>query len=551
LATRKEILVPDIGDFSDVDVIEVLVAPGDRVQIEQGLITIETDKATMDVPSPLAGTLVEVRVNPGDKVSRGSMLALIELEDGVAGSGDPVKAAANPAPAPEASREAPGVRSVIGTSARSEPAPLPQVPAPGAVQVNVPDIGDFSAVDVIEVLVSAGDAVAAEQGLITIETDKATMDIPAPRAGIVASLQVKAGDKVSRGDPILTLTVSEPTAVVAGKLAAAPAGTRDPASTVERVAATAALSAGVDAAGFALAHAGPSVRKLAREVGVDLIRVKGSGRKGRITHADVKQYLKTRMSETSAPGTPGLPAVPRVDFARFGPIELRPLGRIRKISGPRLQASWLNIPHVTQHDDADITDMEAMRKALTQSAASRGIRLTPLAFIMRACAMALQEFPQFNSSLDSTGENLVFKQYLHIGFAADTENGLVVPVVRDADKKDVFELARELAELSAAAREGKLSAAQIQGGCFTVSSLGGIGGTAFTPIINAPEVAILGVSRSRMAPVYDGEVFQPRLMLPLSLSYDHRVIDGADAARFTAYLGTALGNVPKLIQAIP
>ncbi len=240
-----------------------------------------------------------------------------------------------------------------------------------------------------------------------------------------------------------------------------------------------------------------------------------------------------------------------MDFARFGPIELRPLGRIRKISGPRLQASWLNIPHVTQHDDADITDMEAMRKALSQSAASRGIRLTPLAFVMRACAMALQEFPQFNSSLDSTGENLVIKQYMHIGFAADTENGLVVPVVRDADKKDVFELARELAELSAAAREGKLTAAQIQGGCFTVSSLGGIGGTAFTPIINAPEVAILGVSRSRMAPVYDGEVFLPRLMLPLSLSYDHRVIDGADAARFTAYLATVMGNVPKLIQAIP
>ncbi|MCJ7558128.1 MAG: dihydrolipoyllysine-residue acetyltransferase [Gammaproteobacteria bacterium] len=552
MATRKEILVPDIGDFSNVDVIEVLVAPGDRVQIEQGLITIETDKATMDVPSPLAGTLIEVRVNPGDKVSRGSVLALIELEDGVAGSGDPVKATVNPAPAPEIPLETPAVHSPIEPSAGSEPAaPLPQAPAAGTVQVSVPDIGDFSAVDVIEVLVSAGDSVAAEQGLITIETDKATMDIPAPRAGIVASLQVKAGDKVSRGDPILTLSVSEPTAVLANKLAAAPAETGDSTSTVARVAATPAPSGGADEVGFALAHAGPAVRKFAREVGVDLIRVKGTGRRGRITRDDVKQYLKARMSETSAAGTPGLPAVPKVDFARFGPIELRPLGRIRKISGPRLQASWLNIPHVTQHDDADITDMEAMRKALTQSAASRGIRLTPLAFIMRACAMALQEFPQFNSSLDSSGENLVFKQYLHIGFAADTENGLVVPVVRDADKKDVFELARELAELSAAAREGKLSAAQIQGGCFTVSSLGGIGGTGFTPIINAPEVAILGVSRSRMAPVYDGEAFLPRLMLPLSLSYDYRVIDGADAARFTAYLATALGNVPKLIQAIP
>lgn len=548
MATRKEILVPDIGDFSNVDVIEVLVAPGERVQREQGLITIETDKATMDVPSPLAGTLVEVTVSPGDKVSMGSVLALIEMEDDVV-SAVPVNVAAVAAAVAEAPPRAPGASAASATPTASEP--VPQPPMTGAVQVSVPDIGDFSAVDVIEVLVSAGDSVAAEQGLITIETDKATMDVPAPRAGIVASLQVKAGDKVSKGDPILMLTVSEPATVVAGKPAAAPPATADSPSQAGPDGATSAPRGDAGEVGFALAHAGPAVRKFAREVGVDLIRVKGSGRRGRITRADVKQYVKTRLSQTPVPGVSGLPAVPKVDFARFGPIELRPLGRIRKISGPRLQASWLNIPHVTQHDDADITDMEAMRKVLSQSAASRGIRLTPLAFIMRACAMALQEFPQFNSSLDSTGENLVFKQYLHIGFAADTENGLVVPVVRDADKKDVFELARELAELSAAAREGKLTAAQIQGGCFTVSSLGGIGGTAFTPIINAPEVAILGVSRSRMAPVYDGENFLPRLMLPLSLSYDHRVIDGADAARFTTYLGTALGNVAKLIQAIP
>jgi pyruvate dehydrogenase E2 component (dihydrolipoamide acetyltransferase) len=307
----------------------------------------------------------------------------------------------------------------------------------------------------------------------------------------------------------------------------------------------------VDEEGFAIAYAGPSVRKFAREVGVDLIRVHGSGRKGRITHQDVKQYIKGRLSEAPAPGTTSLPRVPDVDFARFGPVEVRPLGRIRKISGPRLQASWLNIPHVTQHDEADITDMETMRKALKDSAAAKGIRVTPLAFLMRACAMALQEFPQFNTSLDSTGENLVFKQYINIGFAADTENGLVVPVVRDADKKDLFELAHELAELSAAGREGKLTAAQMQGGCFTISSLGGIGGTAFTPIVNAPEVAILGASRARMAPVYDGKEFLPRLMLPLSLSYDHRVIDGADAARFTTYLAQALADVSRLIQAIP
>jgi len=549
LATRTEILIPDIGDFTDVEVIEVLVAPGDQVEKEQGLLTLETDKATMDVPSPWAGKVLEVCVSTGDKVSMGDLAVIMEI-------GVDVPQIAVP------KTDAPAVAAAPAGDMTEESQPEPDTAATGvtssSVQVSVPDIGDFDGVEIIDVLVNVGDTVEPEQGLVSLETDKATMDVPSPQAGVVESLQVKVGDKVSEGNPLLVLTVTQPAATSTGASKPVPQQSQSvklaaPVSEPARAVSTRApeISRTVDEEGFALAHAGPSVRKFAREVGVDLIRVMGSGRKGRITHADVKQYIKDRMSQTPAVSSPGLPSVPDVDFAKFGEVEVRPLGRIHKISGPRLQASWLNIPHVTQHDLADITDMEAMRNALKHSAAAKGIRLTPLAFIMRACAMALQEFPQFNTSLDSTGENLVYKHYVHIGFAADTENGLVVPVVKDADKKDVFELAKELAELSAAARDGKLTAAQIQGGCFTISSLGGIGGTAFTPIVNAPEVAILGVSRSSMAPVYDGENFIPRLMLPLSLSYDHRVVDGADAARFTSYLGEAMANATKLIQAIP
>lgn len=546
MATRTEILIPDIGDFTDVEVIEVLVAPGDQVESEQGLLTLETDKATMDIPSPFSGKVLEICVSAGDKVSMGDLAAIVEI-------GVDVPEIAVPR------TETPAVAAA--PAAAESPKSLPDSPggaASSSVQVSVPDIGDFEGVEIIDVLVNVGDTVEPEQGLVSLETDKATMDVPSPHAGVVESLQVKVGDRVSEGKPILVLKVAQATGQSVVESTQAPRDshavrpatpTSEPARTVSAKAPEASRT--VDEEGFALAHAGPSVRKFAREVGVDLIRVTGSGRKGRITHGDVKQYIKGRMSEAPAVSSPGLPSVPEVDFAKFGAVEVRPLGRIRKIAGPRLQASWLNIPHVTQHDSADITDMEAMRNVLKPSAEAKGIRLTPLAFIMRACAMALQEFPQFNTSLDSTGENLVYKQYVHIGFATDTENGLVVPVVKDADKKDVFELAKELAELSAAARDGKLTATQIQGGCFTISSLGGIGGTAFTPIVNAPEVAILGVSRSSMAPVYDGEKFVPRLMLPLSLSYDHRVIDGADAARFTTYLGQAMANATKLIQAIP
>ncbi|MGE5626332.1 MAG: dihydrolipoyllysine-residue acetyltransferase [Bacillota bacterium] len=421
-------------------------------------------------------------------------------------------------------------------------------------EVKVPDIGNFKDVEVIEVMVKPGDAVAKEQGLITLETDKSAMDVPAPWAGTVKSVAVKKGDKVSEGTLVLVMDAKEESA------AAKPAATAPPKAPgpvpapkpvpavqapVMAVAAPQSLPP-INEAGFGKAHAGPSVRKFARELGVDLSRVRGSGRKGRITAEDVKAFVKAVMQGGFAGGG-GLPKVPEVDFTRFGQVEVKPLSRIKRISGPRLQAAWVNVPHVTQHDEADITELEQLRKELKTDAEKIGAKLTPLAFLVKASLLALKEYPDFNSSLDPTGQNLVYKKYFHIGFAADTPNGLVVPVIRDADKKNVFEIAKELGELAAKARDGKLKADEMQGGCFSISSLGGIGGTAFTPIVNAPEVAILGVSKSQMKPVWDGKAFQSRLMLPLSLSYDHRVIDGAAAARFTTFLSKTLSEARGLV----
>ncbi|HZF24893.1 MAG TPA: dihydrolipoyllysine-residue acetyltransferase [Steroidobacteraceae bacterium] len=436
-------------------------------------------------------------------------------------------------------------------------------------EVRVPDLGDFKDVTVVEVMVREGESVEVDTPLITLETEKATMDVPSPLAGRISALKIQKGGKVSQGSLIALVepasdtksaaapapasastveeTVRHPT--LAARSAPAP---EPPAAPTPTQPAVAAESASVVLADFSSVYAGPSVRKFARELGVDLARVKGSGPKDRITHEDVKAFVKKVMTEgAAAPGVAALPKVPEVDFARFGPVETRPLGRIQRISGRRLHASWLNVPHVTQFDSADITDLETVRAQLKGKAVKEGIKLTPLAFVLKACVKALQEFPLFNSSLDGSGENLVLKKYLHIGFAADTPNGLVVPVIRDADRKDIYELARELGELSEKAREGKLTPAQIQGGCFTISSLGGIGGTAFTPIINAPEVAILGVSRSSYQPVYRDGSFVPRLLLPLSLSYDHRVIDGALAARFTTFLARVLAEPRSLLEAIP
>jgi pyruvate dehydrogenase E2 component (dihydrolipoamide acetyltransferase) len=433
-----------------------------------------------------------------------------------------------------------------------------------SIDIVVPDLGDFSDVEIIEVLVSAGDSVAREDGLVTLETDKASMDVPAPESGVIETLTVSVGDTINSGDVIGTMSVEEgaPAGVppktesaLAEKVEVAAETAPDvppPPPPRARPAAIPGELPPINEAGFARAHASPSVRKLARELGVDLAQVRGSGSRNRVLHDDVKAFVKSILTgQAAAPGAAALPETPKVDFAKFGEIELQSLTRIQKISGPRLQASWINLPHVTQHDLADITDLEARRQALKVPAKERGIPLTPLAFIMKACVSALQEFPRVNASLADDGENLVVKKYCHLGFAADTDQGLMVPVIRDADKKDVYELAQELAALSAAAREGKLKADQLQGATFTISSLGGIGGTAFTPIVNAPEVAILGVSRHSMQPVWDGEQFRPRLMLPLSFSYDHRVIDGAMAVRFTTCLAQALADVDRLLQAIP
>jgi pyruvate dehydrogenase E2 component (dihydrolipoamide acetyltransferase) len=447
----------------------------------------------------------------------------------------------------------------------------------GLIEVRVPDLGDYKDVEVIDVVAAAGDVVATEAPLITLETEKATMDVPSTASGTIRELKVKRGDRVSKGD--LIALVESATEEAAAKPAAAPAQPAAPSAQPSEPRTAAARPATpvaeaqpgapqpppipppqaagaaaplIDEPGFSRAHAGPSVRRFARELGVDLARVTGTGLKGRITADDVKAHVKRLLTGPAAPGVvPVLPGVPAVDFAAFGPIERRPLSRIRRIAGPRLHASWINIPHVTQFDEADITALEATRTRLKEEAAARGIKLTPLAFVLRACAKALAAFPHFASSLDIAAGELVMKKYLHLGFAADTPQGLVVPVVRDADRKDVYELARELAALSEKARAGKLSAAEMQGGCFTVSSLGGIGGTAFTPIINAPEVAILGVSRAVQRAMFENDVFVPRLMLPLSLSYDHRVIDGADAVRFTTALGKLLADPQGLLEAIP
>ncbi|MGH8292503.1 MAG: dihydrolipoyllysine-residue acetyltransferase [Gammaproteobacteria bacterium] len=437
------------------------------------------------------------------------------------------------------------------------------------VEVKVPDIGNFKDVDVIEVMVKAGDQIEKEQGLITLETDKATMDVPAPEAGTVREIKVKQGDKVSEGSLILTLELAgagagaigqsqsrpkepRPTPAPAPKTALAlsegPAGTDtggNRQAVTSRSAPAPTPPVPVNESGFGKAHAGPSVRKLARELGVDLSCVTGSGRKGRITHDDVKAFVKSVLQGGATGG--GLPKVPAVDFAKYGAIDIKPLPRIKKISGPRLQAAWLNVPHVTQHDEADITELDNVRKALKSDAEKIGTKLTMLAFLVKACVATLKQFPEANSSLDPAGENLVYKKYYHVGFAADTPNGLMVPVIRDADKKNVFEIAKELGALAQKARDGKLRIDEMQGGTFSISSLGGIGGIAFTPIVNAPEVAILGVSRSQIKPIWDGKEFQPRLMLPLSLSYDHRVIDGAMAARFTTYLCQVLSEARNLV----
>ncbi|MEM7501312.1 MAG: dihydrolipoyllysine-residue acetyltransferase [Pseudomonadota bacterium] len=548
MADKIDITVPDLGDFTDVEVIEILVSADAAVEQEDGLITLETDKASMDVPAPAAGNIVAITVAVGDKVSAGDVIGQME----VAGGSET---------APATDESATDAASADEKTVVAETVDVPAVES-GPETVNVPDIGDFSDVDVIEVHVSVGDVVAVDDPLVTLETDKAAMDVPSTHAGTITAVAVSVGDTVSEGSAIATLDavagLAEATAADAKAEAPAkapPAAAPSPPPPVQAPAPKAQASGGlppIDESGFSLAHASPSVRKLARGLGVNLAQVQGTGDKKRVLHDDVKAFVKSVMTG-GAPtsGAAALPATPVVDFAKFGAVDEQPLTRIQKISGPRLQASWINLPHVTQHDLADITELEARRQELKGPAKERGIGLTPLAFIMKAVIAALKEFPKVNASLSADENSLVYKEYYHLGFAADTENGLMVPVIHDADRMDVYELATELGTLSLAAREGKLKANQMQGASFTISSLGGIGGIAFTPIVNAPEVAILGVSRSSMQPVWNGSEFEPRLMLPLSFSYDHRVIDGAYAVRFTTFLAQTLTDVDKLLQAIP
>jgi len=552
----KEVAVPDIGDFKEVEVIEILVKPGDTVAAEQSLITVESDKASMEIPSPGAGVVKELRLKVGDKVSQGSaILVLEEAASPAAPAPQAVPAAAKPAPA----AAAPAAPSSASTAPR--PAAAPAAASAEPMMVKVPDIGDFKEIEVIEVLVKPGDAVAKDQSLITLESDKATMEIPSPVAGVVQELRVKTGDKVSEGAAILVLKASggvAPAALpsVAPARAAASAPTAPSPYPEPTLAATLPpVPREPREATQSKPHASPSVRKFARELGVDLARVKGSGLKARILHADVQGYVKGALAAVPAPAPAAkggalpfnLPAWPDVDFAKFGPVEVKPFSRLQKLSGPNLHRNWVSIPHVTQFDEADITDLEAFRKSNTAETEKQGFKLTMLAFLIKACVTALRQHPNFNSSLDRSGESLVVKKYYNIGVAVDTPEGLVVPVVRDADRKGVFEVARELADISKLARDKKLKPGDMQGGTFSISSLGGIGGTAFTPIINAPEVAILGVSKSALRPLWDGKAFVPRLMLPLSLSYDHRVIDGAAAARFTAYLASVLGDIRRTL----
>ena len=555
-----EVQVPDIGDLDEVAVIELLVKVGDTVKAEQSLITVESDKASMEIPSSTAGVITDIKVKLGDKVKQGSVVLSLEA------------AGAASAPAPEAK-----VAAAPAAAAQSAPvsvAPAAAAPAAaaasGPVEVRVPDIGDFKDVAVIELLVKVGDTIKVEQSLITVESDKASMEIPSSTAGVVKEIKVKMGDTVNIGDLVVVLegvasAAAAPAAATAP--AAAPAAVAPSAATVSAAPAAVAAAPAVampahvpGSATLGLPHASPSVRKFARQLGVPLDEIKGSGPKGRIVEADVQGFTRSVMSgavqtlaiaaQVKASGGndgAGLDLIPwpKVDFTKFGPTERKEMSRIKKISGANLLRNAIMIPAVTNHDDADITDLEAFRVSTNKENEKSGVKVTMLAFLIKACVAALKKYPEFNSSLD--GDAIIYKQYFHIGFAADTPNGLMVPVIKDADKKGIFQISQEMGELAKKARDGKLSPAEMSGASFTISSLGGIGGRYFTPIINAPEVAILGVCRSTTEPVWDGKAFQPRLMLPLSLTWDHRVIDGAAAARFNVYLGQILGDFRRVL----
>ncbi|MDU1207329.1 MAG: pyruvate dehydrogenase complex dihydrolipoyllysine-residue acetyltransferase, partial [Klebsiella michiganensis] len=527
-ASAKEVHVPDIGG-DEVEVTEIMVKVGDTIAAEQSLITVEGDKASMEVPAPFAGTVKEIKINTGDKVSTGSLIMIFEV------------AGAAPAAAP----------------AKAEAAPAAAAPAAsGSKEVHVPDIGGDE-VEVTEVMVKVGDKIAAEQSLITVEGDKASMEVPAPFAGTVKEIKISTGDKVSTGSLIMVFEVEGAAPAAAPAAAAAPAPAAAPAQAA-KPAAPAAKAEGKSefAENDAYVHATPLIRRLAREFGVNLAKVKGTGRKGRILREDVQAYVKEAVKRAEAApaatggGIPGMLPWPKVDFSKFGEVEEVELGRIQKISGANLSRNWVMIPHVTHFDKTDITDLEAFRKQQNAEAEKRklDVKFTPVVFIMKAVAAALEQMPRFNSSLSEDAQRLTLKKYINIGVAVDTPNGLVVPVFKDVNKKSITELSRELTVISKKARDGKLTAGEMQGGCFTISSIGGLGTTHFAPIVNAPEVAILGVSKSAMEPVWNGKEFVPRLMMPISLSFDHRVIDGADGARFITIINNMLSDIRRLVM---
>jgi pyruvate dehydrogenase E2 component (dihydrolipoamide acetyltransferase) len=554
--SEQEIRVPDLGGADEVEVIEILVNAGDSVAEEDPILTVETDKASVELPSPSAGKIVKITVKVGDKVKEGDVVGILS-SDGAAGDSS--------APEPEPKAQSADAPAKSEDSA-SKPAPRKKSGGTRTEIVKVSGLDGFENIPIIELNVSEGDDVDVESALVTVESDKATMEIPSPFAGKIGKILVKEGDKISEGDDLLEMIITDDGADDDDADDSAPAdssdaGKKQHAAPEQSAAASDSKPKPADAgsvtyeapAAGSKVHAGPAVRKLARELGADLARVKGSGPKGRIVKDDVHGYVKAQLQQAQqgavvpGAGTSGIPGVKLPDFSQFGEVEREGMSRMMSVTALNMHRSWLNVPHVTQFEDADITDMEDFRKSLKALGEKKGVKMTPLPFMLKACAAALAELPQFNVALDMDRKEVVHKKYIHIGIAVDTPHGLMVPVIRNVDQKNLWELAAESAELAGKARDKKLKPAEMQGACFTITSLGGIGGTAFTPIVNTPEVAILGVSKAAMKPVWDGKAFQPRLMLPLSLSYDHRAVNGADAARFTSALARLMGDIRTLL----
>ncbi|MCG7198471.1 dihydrolipoyllysine-residue acetyltransferase [Marinobacter pelagius] len=549
--SEQEIKVPDLGGADEVEIIEIIVSEGDSVEEEDPILTVESDKASVELPAPFAGKIAKITVKVGDKVSEGDVVGMMEVSGDAGGSGETAGQEQEEAKSEEKAEE-----PSEAESADSKPAPKKKSGGSRKETVKVPSLDGFDNVPVIEINVSEGDTIDAEDALVTVESDKATMEVPSPYAGKVDKILIKEGDKLSEGDDLLEMTIVEEGGEEEEEAAAEPAkeekAQSKPAEKPKRDAAPQPQGATYEPpAPGTKVHAGPAVRKLARELGADLTRVKGSGPKGRIVKDDVHAYVKSQLQQAQQGGGvatgSGIPGVKLPDFSQFGEVERESMSRMMAATATNMQRSWLNVPHVTQFDDADITEMESFRKAQKAAGEKKGVKMTPLPFLLKACAAALAELPQFNVSLDMERKEVVRKKYIHIGIAVDTPHGLMVPVIRDVDQKGLWELAAESAELAQKARDKQLKPAEMQGACFTITSLGGIGGTAFTPIVNTPEVAILGVSKAAMKPVWDGKEFQPRLMLPLSLSYDHRAVNGADAARFTSLLTQLLGDIRTLL----